>query len=93
MLRTILFTSLMSVAGVSLAQERFAPIAGAVTSISPQGHEIIVGQEIYFLPAQLKMDGLLVTRSRVASLLQQGDEIMLELEKSRTIKAIHSRLR
>lgn len=92
MLRVILFSVLISITSVSLAQELRGFGAGVVTSISPQGRELIIDEEIYFLPGQIEMDGVTVTRSRVASLLRPGDEIMVELEKERTVKAIHSRL-
>ncbi len=93
MFKIIVLSILVSVVGASQAQERSAASPGVITSISTEGRELIVGQEIYFLPEQLKLDGLVITRAKVASLLQPGDEVMVELESGRTVKAIHSRLR
>lgn len=93
MLKIILLSILVGVAGASQAQERSAPSIGVITSISNDGRELIVGQEIYLLPEQLEMDGLVVSRSKVASLLESGDEVMVELEAGRTVKAIYSSLR
>lgn len=93
MLKIIMLSVLMGVAGAGMAQEFLPSGAGVVTSISPEGRELIVGQEIYLIPEQVKMDGILVARAKVASLLRPGDQVLVQFGKGRTVESIHSRLR
>lgn len=93
MLRIILLLTFMGIGSSGAAQERVAQGFGVVTSISPQGRELIVGQEIYRLPEQVKMDGILMSRAKVATLLRPGNKVSVELETGRTVKAIRSQLK
>lgn len=91
--RIILVWLFLALSGNSFAQDQQARGFTEITSITGQGRELIVGNEIYLVPDTVKFNGLEVSRSRVASLLQPGDKVMVEVESGRTVRAIYSRHR
>ncbi|RBP29199.1 hypothetical protein DET50_11098 [Marinobacter pelagius] len=92
MFKVLLLACLMAGSVSALAQDAKSAGPGVVTSIDSQGRELIVGQEIYILPAEVKLNGVLVSRSKVARLIGPGDEVSVDVENGRYVNEIHARL-
>lgn len=75
------------------AQERIGAGYAAVTSISPQAREIIVGKDIYRIPPRVVVDGVNIPRERLSVMLRPGDMIAVELNADRSVKAVRTRMR
>lgn len=93
MLRFIMLAVLLVCSAGIAAQEISAPEFGVVTSVSSQGRELFVGQELYLVPEKVKVDGVVVTREKAAALIRPGLQVTVELERNRIVKAIHTGLR
>lgn len=93
MLRFMMLAVLLVCSASITAQEIRAPEFGVVTSVSSQGRELFLGQELYLVPEKVEVDGVIVTREKAAVLIRPGLQIAVELERDRIVRAIHTGLR